>query len=184
MIVLALETEDALQLPQFLANGRGGHLEPVRERFLRPRSLLQKRLYELNDCDGAAALSHAPMVAERGEGPSNLTDMPLAHALVTAPSATPAYWMLFLHGILGSGPNWRTFAKQVVAERPDWGAVLEDDGHTLCYRFDSHAEVTGISGLMRRLDELRIGYKDLSTHQSSLEDIFVSLVHGTSEDAA
>ena len=44
--------------------------------------------------------------------------------------------------------------------------------------------VTGISGLMRRLDELGIGYKDLSTHQSSLEDIFVSLVHGTSEDAA
>jgi hypothetical protein len=39
-------------------------------------------------------------------------------------------------------------------------------------------------GLMKRLDELRIGYKDLSTQQSSLEDIFVSLVHGTSEDAA
>jgi pimeloyl-ACP methyl ester carboxylesterase len=34
--------------------------------------------------------------------------------------------MLFLHGILGSGPNWRTFAKQVVAERPEWGAVLVD----------------------------------------------------------
>ena len=66
----------------------------------------------------------------------------------------------------------------------EWGAELEDDGHTLCYRFDSHAEVTGISGLMKRLDELRIGYKDLSTQQSSLEDIFVSLVHGTSEDAA
>jgi pimeloyl-ACP methyl ester carboxylesterase len=52
--------------------------------------------------------------------------MPLAHALVTAPSATPARWMLFLHGILGSGPNWRSFAKQVVAQRPDWGAVLVD----------------------------------------------------------
>jgi ABC-2 type transport system ATP-binding protein len=66
----------------------------------------------------------------------------------------------------------------------EWGPALEDDGHILCYRFDSHAEVTGISGLMKRLDELRIGYKDLSTQQSSLEDIFVSLVHGTSEDAA
>ncbi len=66
----------------------------------------------------------------------------------------------------------------------EWGATLEDDGHTLCYRFDSHAEVTGISGLMRRLDELRIGYTDLSTQQSSLEDIFVSLVHGTLQDAA
>jgi len=52
--------------------------------------------------------------------------MLLAHALVTAPSATPTRWILFLHGILGSGPNWRTFAKQVVAARPDWGAVLVD----------------------------------------------------------
>jgi ABC-2 type transport system ATP-binding protein len=59
----------------------------------------------------------------------------------------------------------------------EWGLALEDDGHTLCYRFDSHAEHTGIPGLMRRLDELHIGYKDLATHQSSLEDIFVSLVH-------
>ena len=65
-----------------------------------------------------------------------------------------------------------------------WGAVLEDDGHSLCYRFDSHAETTGISGLMRRLDELNVGYKDLSTEQSSLEDIFVSLVHGGEEQAA
>jgi ABC-2 type transport system ATP-binding protein len=59
----------------------------------------------------------------------------------------------------------------------EWALALEDDGHTLCYRFDSHAEHTGIPGLMRRLDELHIGYKDLATHQSSLEDIFVSLVH-------
>ena len=59
----------------------------------------------------------------------------------------------------------------------EWGLALEDDGHTLCYRFDSHAEHTGIPGLMRRLDELHIGYKDLATRQSSLEDIFVSLVH-------
>jgi len=59
----------------------------------------------------------------------------------------------------------------------EWGLALEDEGHTLCYRFDGHAEHTGIPGLMRRLDELHIGYKDLATHQSSLEDIFVSLVH-------
>ena len=59
----------------------------------------------------------------------------------------------------------------------EWAPALEDEGHTLCYRFDSHAEHTGIPQLMRRLDELLIGYKDLATHQSSLEDIFVSLVH-------
>lgn len=34
--------------------------------------------------------------------------------------------MLFLHGILGSGANWRTFAKQIVAAKPEWGAVLVD----------------------------------------------------------
>ncbi|HEU4498234.1 MAG TPA: ABC transporter ATP-binding protein [Sphingomicrobium sp.] len=59
----------------------------------------------------------------------------------------------------------------------EWRLALEDEGHTLCYRFDSHAEHTGIPQLMRRMDELHIGYKDLATHQSSLEDIFVSLLH-------
>ena len=66
----------------------------------------------------------------------------------------------------------------------EWGATLEDDGQTLCYRFDSHAEETGISALMQKLAASAIGYKDLSTHQSSLEDIFVSLVHAGEERAA
>jgi len=66
---------------------------------------------------------------------------------------------------------------EIPAGLAEWGLALEEEGHTLCYRFDSHAEHTGIPGLMRRLDELHIGYKDLATHQSSLEDIFVSLVH-------
>ena len=59
----------------------------------------------------------------------------------------------------------------------EWGLALEDEGHTLCYRFDSHAEQTVIPQLKRRLDELHVVWKDLATHQSSLEDIFVSLVH-------
>jgi len=59
----------------------------------------------------------------------------------------------------------------------DWTVRLEHDGHVLCYEFDSHAERTGIASLMRRLSDLGIAYKDLSTHQSSLEDIFVELVH-------
>jgi ABC-2 type transport system ATP-binding protein len=65
----------------------------------------------------------------------------------------------------------------------DWNVRLEDDGHTLCYEFDSHAEHTGIASLMRRLGDLGIAYKDLSTHQSSLEDIFVELVHKPRVDA-
>jgi len=65
----------------------------------------------------------------------------------------------------------------VPAELSDWALRLEDEGHVLCYEFDSHAERTGIASLMRQLGELGIAYKDLSTHQSSLEDIFVELVH-------
>jgi ABC-2 type transport system ATP-binding protein len=65
----------------------------------------------------------------------------------------------------------------IPAELGDWTVRLDDDGHILCYEFDSHAERTGIASLMRRLSDLGIAYKDLSTHQSSLEDIFVELVH-------
>jgi ABC-2 type transport system ATP-binding protein len=71
----------------------------------------------------------------------------------------------------------------VPAELDEWNLRLEHDGHALCYEFDSHAERTGIASLMRRLSDLGIAYKDLSTHQSSLEDIFVELVHGKREPA-
>ncbi|AKT36539.1 alpha/beta fold hydrolase [Chondromyces crocatus] len=54
------------------------------------------------------------------------TPAPLHHALVTAPSTEPDQWMLVLHGILGSGANWRTFARRVVEERPHWGLILVD----------------------------------------------------------
>ena len=73
-----------------------------------------------------------------------------------------------------------TLADELVALPPElseWNLRLENDGHMLCYEFDSNAERTGIASLMRRLGELGIAYKDLSTHQSSLEDIFVALVH-------
>src|SRR3954454_3320706 len=65
----------------------------------------------------------------------------------------------------------------IPSELSDWTVRLEDDGHMLRYEFDSHADRTGIASLMRRLGDLGIAYKDLSTHQSSLEDIFVELVH-------
>jgi len=68
-------------------------------------------------------------------------------------------------------------------ELGDWDLALEDHGRQLRYRFDSKADRTGIASLMRRLGDLGIAYKDLSTHQSSLEDIFVELVHGP-RDAA
>jgi ABC-2 type transport system ATP-binding protein len=71
----------------------------------------------------------------------------------------------------------------VPPELADWNLRLEKDGNVLCYEFDSHAERTGIASLMRKLADAGIAYKDLSTHQSSLEDIFVELVHRPKEPA-
>ena len=71
----------------------------------------------------------------------------------------------------------------VPTELAEWNLRVQDGGHVLCYEFDSHAERTGIASLMRRLTDLGIAYKDLSTHQSSLEDIFVELVHRPREAA-
>jgi len=55
---------------------------------------------------------------------------------------------------------------------------LIDEGNALVYTFDTQGEETGIAGLLRRLSELGIDFKDLHSSESSLEDIFVSLVHG------
>ena len=71
----------------------------------------------------------------------------------------------------------------IPAELSDWNLELNDDGHLIRYQFDSHAERTGIASLMRRLTDLGLAYKDLSTHQSSLEEIFVELVHGERQPA-
>jgi ABC-2 type transport system ATP-binding protein len=56
-----------------------------------------------------------------------------------------------------------------------WNVALRSDGAELEYNFDAQDERT-IPVLLRRLDELGIAFKDLQTKQSSLEDIFVSLV--------
>lgn len=53
---------------------------------------------------------------------------------------------------------------------------LTDSGHALVYTFDAQAKQTGIAGLMRRLNAHGIDFKDLVSSESSLEEIFVSLV--------
>ena len=58
----------------------------------------------------------------------------------------------------------------------DWNLVLTNGGADLEYTFLAGEERTAIPALLRRIGELGIGYKDLNTRQSSLEDIFVSLV--------
>ncbi len=58
----------------------------------------------------------------------------------------------------------------------DYPLELTDNGSQLIYTFDAKSEATGIAGLMRRLNEAGVDFSDLQTSQSSLEDIFVSLV--------
>ena len=53
---------------------------------------------------------------------------------------------------------------------------LAEGGGALVYTFDAQSEDTGIPALLKRLGDLGIDFRDLQTSQSSLEDIFVSLV--------
>jgi ABC-2 type transport system ATP-binding protein len=53
---------------------------------------------------------------------------------------------------------------------------LSGDGSELTYTYDAEHEHTGIAALLEDLDAAGIRFKDLRTTQSSLEDIFVSLV--------
>lgn len=65
----------------------------------------------------------------------------------------------------------------VPPELAEWDLTLADEGHKLRYVFDAQAERTGIPSLLRKLSDLSIQFKDLDTSKSSLEDIFVDLVH-------
>jgi ABC-2 type transport system ATP-binding protein len=64
----------------------------------------------------------------------------------------------------------------IPAALSDWELALTNGGSELEYSFTASQEHTAIPALLRRISDLGIGYKDLNTRQSSLEDICVSLV--------
>jgi ABC-2 type transport system ATP-binding protein len=57
-----------------------------------------------------------------------------------------------------------------------WPLELSTDGSCLTYTFDTQGDDTGIAELLRKLGAMGIDFKDLHSSESSLEDIFVSLV--------
>ena len=57
-----------------------------------------------------------------------------------------------------------------------YGLTLSEGGERLVYEFDSSGERTGISSLLSALSQAGLRVRDISTEQSSLEDIFVELV--------
>jgi ABC-2 type transport system ATP-binding protein len=77
--------------------------------------------------------------------------------------------------------------QQPMASVPDalthWPLTLSADGLTLSYTFDTTRDDTGIAELLAALAGQGIAYKDLRTSESSLEDIFVSLVHDPKVEA-
>jgi ABC-2 type transport system ATP-binding protein len=69
---------------------------------------------------------------------------------------------------------------QVLPEGLDgYTLELSGDGNTLTYTFDAQSDDTGIAALLRKLGDRGVDFKDLHTEESSLEDIFVSLVRRT-----
>jgi ABC-2 type transport system ATP-binding protein len=69
--------------------------------------------------------------------------------------------------------------KQLAAVPPELAThnlTLAADGNELVYTYDTQGERTGITALLKDLNVSGIRFKDLHTTQSSLEDIFVSLV--------
>ena len=66
---------------------------------------------------------------------------------------------------------------QLPAALARWPLVLGADGASLVYTFDTQQEDTGIAALLKALAEHGIDFKDLHSSESSLEEIFVSLVH-------
>ncbi|WGU40386.1 ABC transporter ATP-binding protein [Phenylobacterium sp. NIBR 498073] len=64
------------------------------------------------------------------------------------------------------------------ADLSDYQLELANGGAELVYTFDAQSEDTGIAGLLRRLSAAGVDFKDLRTEESSLEEIFVSLVRG------
>ena len=80
--------------------------------------------------------------------------------------------------------NLSEVMEAIPAELAEWNLVLQAEGHELLYTFDANAERTGVPSLLRRMSDLGIGFKDLHTRQSSLEEIFVSLVHQQREGAS
>ncbi|MEZ5844292.1 MAG: ABC transporter ATP-binding protein [Hyphomicrobiaceae bacterium] len=60
------------------------------------------------------------------------------------------------------------------------GLALEDDGRSLVYSYDARAGRTGITRLIEDLRSAGIAFTDLTTRESSLEDIFVDLVRNAS----
>ena len=70
----------------------------------------------------------------------------------------------------------KTNLTDIPASIENFDIQIKDQGMRLVYTYDTSEEHTGIAALLKHLSESGIQFTDLKTDQSSLEDIFVSLV--------
>ncbi|MCC5868128.1 MAG: ABC transporter ATP-binding protein [Gammaproteobacteria bacterium] len=66
--------------------------------------------------------------------------------------------------------------QQIPEMLAEYELELSEDGHTLIYTYDTHGERTGITALLSDLSRAGVRFTDLRTRETSLEEIFVSLV--------
>jgi len=71
----------------------------------------------------------------------------------------------------------QTPLEEIPAALSGYSLELSADRQSLIYTFDANSETSGIAALLRQLGEQGIDFKSLQSSESSLEDIFVSLVH-------
>ena len=76
--------------------------------------------------------------------------------------------------------------KETIEKLPEslnsYDLSLSDDGTQLTYTYDTTGDGTGITALLQAINESGLSLKDMQTTQSSLEDIFVNLVHDETKD--
>jgi esterase len=88
------------------------------------------------------------------------------HAIVTAPGSNPTRYMLVLHGIFGSGGNFRTFIRRLVDACPQWGFVLIDlRGHGLSVDAPPpHSLESSAQDLVRLGEHLNLNIRGILGH--------------------
>lgn len=67
--------------------------------------------------------------------------------------------------------------QSIPASLSAWDLEISPDGDQLIYTYDTYSEDTGVAELLRAVDGCEIMLKDITTSQSSLEDIFINLVN-------
>ncbi len=75
----------------------------------------------------------------------------------------------------------RSPIEQLPESLAQFNLELSEDGYRLTYTFDTQGDRTGITTLLQAVSNAGLVLKDLNTSQSSLEDIFVNLVHSDNE---